>query len=133
MKLSDHFEINKAVAELKGISIPEVDGVQFIKDGNCIVATDMNGGTNRKYLFPDYCNSPDAAWPIIAETEIDIEWPTRWCDTGTVTIYIPNDTDIFEGFNDKSEVFAAAMLCFIRIKEEDGVWHEVPESKNDAT
>lgn len=68
-KLSD-FEINKAVAEIA------ISGDWFLEPTDESPSWFFNLGVEGKNTvkLPDYCNSPDDAWPIISANRISVEY-----------------------------------------------------------
>ncbi len=66
-KLSD-FEINQAVAE---IMFPGLSFRRLHDNHECAWHKDCR---NNKFIRVNYCNSPNDAWPIIAQNKIDIDW-----------------------------------------------------------
>ncbi|MBC3253531.1 DUF2591 family protein [Serratia fonticola] len=60
-------EINKMVADITGASAPKIE----------------EWGISRS--IPDYCNSPDYMWPVIATNKISVvydEAEAEWCAFG---------------------------------------------------
>lgn len=117
------FEINRKLAELlHSPSEPYciIHNEVWHKSIGHIIGSIPNGAF--KFLnddrwwvpFPDYCNNPSDAWPIIVDNEINLD-PRRtikklpWMASASDQIYA----------TDKNPL-RAAMICFLKIKDSEG-------------
>ncbi|HBU8849384.1 TPA: DUF2591 family protein [Citrobacter sedlakii] len=113
-QLSD-FEINKRVADIV------MNGTWHVRPSHPDNTTggwlyDSNG--IQTYDLPDYCNSPESAWPIITKNRISIEFDgdnstepqTTWCHTANL-----NRTC---GTNYQKNPLRAAMITFLLMQEQ---------------
>lgn len=62
--------------------------------------------------------NPSSIMPIAIEHGFSIEIPddNLGC-IGTITKYIPNDTDIYYDYDDKDKTYRAIAICFLKMKE----------------
>jgi len=74
-EMSD-FEINKSVAEALGENIPKgwADSPWYYKTENTLSRLNGDGTRIEKTIVRGYCDNPSAAWSIIVENKIDIEF-----------------------------------------------------------
>ena len=69
--------------------------------------------------FPDYCNNPSDAWPIVIANNISINHGKtlvndEWVDIWFVGAGIP---EAQERTTNSSKVLRAAMICFLKMKD----------------
>ena len=106
-ELSDP-EINNRVAEALGLAHTFKWSVKM-----------ENGDWMSGDSIPNYCNSPNDAWPIILENKIDIEHELS--EVATARIYQLNGAR--DGFDSIYQIdrnpLRAAMIVFLMIKGQD--------------
>lgn len=113
-KLSD-FEINKLVAELRGLG---VSAEQYFEpernQSNCVLI-------DNKIKPVDYCNNPSDAWSIILENKISLledggEWEASIdypCDIGAY-----GTTEICSKVYEDKNPLRCAMIVYLMMQEQ---------------
>ena len=106
-KMSD-YEVNKAVAKTLGI-----------RPRREINFTPFRSG---KDIFPDYCNRPDEAWPIIDENNISIinDNPSHRCAVASVSAFF-NGTNGCEIKAHHANGLRAAMIVYLQMQDSANV------------
>lgn len=111
-EMSD-FEINKKVLLRLGKELHHIQS----KDNS-------HGAVNSRLLnngckVVNYCNNATDAWPIIVENFMDVDLPhPELGNVGTITIYNPRGTDWQVDFSEKDNALRAAMICFLKMKDD---------------
>ncbi|WP_186378050.1 phage protein NinX family protein [Yersinia kristensenii] len=106
------FEINNAVADIA------MNGTWHLEPSHPSNTTGgwLYGSNGiQTYPMPDYCNNPAAAWPIIAENRINVEWHEM--KGGTFKPHaLSNET--MTGYYDDSAL-RSAMIVFLMMKDRE--------------
>lgn len=63
--------------------------------------------------FPNYCNNPSDAWPIMNDARIEIKRDT--CQAHVSSYFNPEF--VIHCRNDEKETLRAAMICFLKMKD----------------
>jgi hypothetical protein len=111
------FEINKLVS--KNTDFGEI--VVSINDSNETVYLCEKDGIFSMIPISDFdpCSNPSDAWPIILPTGMSIELAhPDLGGIGTCTIYNPMGTDWQCDFDNNDDALWAAMVCFLKMKDD---------------
>lgn len=96
-EMSD-LDINKMVAAKLGINFP-------VKP-------------KEPYCSGDYCNNPSDAWPIIVSNKICIQWYEDGHGIYASASMATSDESNNSFISDDENPLRAAMICFLKIKEQ---------------
>lgn len=115
-EMSD-FEVNQCIARI-------------VTDGDVIELDDMFPGPSEAAVqviykvgihgeFVDYCNNPSDAWPIIVENKICIQWYEDGHGIYASASMATSDESNNSFISDDENPLRAAMICFLKIKEQN--------------
>lgn len=117
------FEINKAVAETKGLKMHKNQSkFETLRDAGVIAQCWLSG----RWVEFDYCNNPSDAWPIIVENKIAIR-PLLKHNLSDGSVEIEDSWEAYANSNTKfailvccSRPLRAAMIVYLRMNEDNG-------------
>lgn len=99
------FEINKAVAELRGLELSSDH------NGAYVGIVRSSAGTRPNYIHVNYCNNPSDAWQIIIENSITFNYDTAQVHVGS---YFSDTAKVSENRN---KALRAAMIVYLMMKD----------------
>ena len=80
----------------------------------------MDSGTADERIIdvPDYCNSPDDAWPIIVENKIEVAYhPINKYWYSSINLYNGTDDFDYRFATDDENPLRAAVVVYLKMKE----------------